>query len=189
MAYREETMTIDRICRWDDRSVEWVYDHFYKALTLISLQVVADEDVAEDVVQDFFTRLLEQQPMFENVAHLKAYFYNGVRNLSISHQRHEKVKDNYTDQVKQDALFQLDSNEEEPFFTEEIYRQLFLAIDHLPRRQREIFLLAMQGKTNAEIAGELGLALETVKTLKKRGKKQLRETLAPEALLVLFCLV
>lgn len=57
-------------------------------------------------------------------------------------------------------------------------------------RQRAVFLLAIQGKRNSEIAAQLGIALETVKTLKKRGKQKLREMLSPTtmAMLAIMCM-
>ena len=58
--------------------------------------------------------------------------------------------------------------EEEDTNEEEVYRLLFRAIDKLPTRCREIFLLHMDGKKNEEIATALGISIETVKTQKKR---------------------
>ena len=72
---------------------------------------------------------------------------------------------------------------------EEIYRQLLLAIDALPARQRELFLLSVQGKTSAEIAAELGITPESVKKQRQRGLARLRELLPPEAFLLLLFLM
>ena len=46
---------------------------------------------------------------------------------------------------------------------EEIYRELFLAIQELPDRSREVFELHLQGKKNEEIAEVLGISVLTVK--------------------------
>lgn len=119
------------------------------------------------------------------MSHLKAYFYNSVRNRSVSWVRHEKVINAHTEQIIHDMRYELDSNDEDGFYTEEIYRQLFIAVDKLPVRQREVFLLAMQGKSNNAIAQELNISVETVKTLKKRGKQKLRDTISPQAMLLL----
>ena len=72
------------------------------------------------------------------------------------------------------------------FNKEEIYRQLFLAIDKLPPRQREVFLLCMEGKKNKEIAELLQISAETVKMQKRRAISRLREQLAPMALALLY---
>jgi RNA polymerase sigma factor (sigma-70 family) len=66
---------------------------------------------------------------------------------------------------------------------------LFLAIDSLPQRQREVFLSAMQGKSNGEIATQMNIGVETVKTLKRRGKEKLRHILSPDKMLFLCWLI
>ena len=58
---------------------------------------------------------------------------------------------------------------------EEIYRQLYLAIDRLPKKCREIFLMYMDGKKNEEIAQILSISIETVKTQKKRAMRFLKD--------------
>lgn len=181
----KQEMSIESICLWNDDSIAWIYDAFFSSLVVTSTQITNDIEVAYDIVQDFFTNLLEQQPLFANMSHLKAYFYNSVRNRSVSWVRHEKVINAHTEQIIHDMRYQLDSNDEDGFYTEEIYRQLFIAVDKLPERQRDVFLLAMQGKSNSAIAQELNISVETVKTLKKRGKQKLRDTISPQAMLLL----
>lgn len=50
---------------------------------------------------------------------------------------------------------------------EEIYRELYLTIQELPDRCREVFELHLQGKKNEEIAELLALPEETVKMCKR----------------------
>ena len=57
---------------------------------------------------------------------------------------------------------------------EELYRQLFEAIDELPARCREVFLMHLEGKGNEDIARELTLSVLTVKTQKRRAMAYLR---------------
>jgi RNA polymerase sigma-70 factor (ECF subfamily) len=181
-------LSIEEICQWDDRSIKWLYDHFYRSLTLVAMQIISDNDAAEDIVQDFFMHLLEQRPVFQNLAHLKAYFYNSIRNFSVNYIRSKKIKDDRKEQIARDMLFTL-NGDEETFYSEEVYRQLFLAIDSLPQRQREVFLSAMQGKSNGEIATQMNIGVETVKTLKRRGKEKLRHILSPDKMLFLCWLI
>ena len=55
-------------------------------------------------------------------------------------------------------------------------------IDQMPPRQREVFLMAMEGKKNKEISEALGIAIETVRTNKKRAMAFLKKNLDKEAL-------
>ena len=77
---------------------------------------------------------------------------------------------------------------DQSMFDEEVYRRLYQAIDQLAPKCREIFLMAMDGKHNDEIAKELNIAVETVKTQKKRAIKQLREQTALSIWLIFLLL-
>ena len=77
--------------------------------------------------------------------------------------------------------------EEEDTNEEEVYRLLFRAIDKLPARCREIFLLHMDGKKNEEIATVLGISIETVKTQKKRAIQSIKEQMGTCYFLLPLC--
>ena len=77
--------------------------------------------------------------------------------------------------------------EEEDTNEEEVYRLLFRAIDKLPTRCREVFLLHMDGKKNEEIATLLGISIETVKTQKKRAIQFIKEQMGTCYFLLPLC--
>ena len=66
---------------------------------------------------------------------------------------------------------------------------MVLAIESLPDRQRSVFLLAIEGKKNSEIAETLHISEDTVKTHRKRGMATLREKMSDDMLLLLTILM
>ena len=54
---------------------------------------------------------------------------------------------------------------------------LYVAIDQLPPQTRNVILLNLEGKTSPEVAEELGISVNTVKTIKLRAYRVLRERL------------
>ena len=177
------------ICLWNDKSIALLYDKFYRALVSYGCQFV-EKEIAEDIVQELFAVLWERQPQFKSMAQLTSYFYTTVHNAVINHLRHQNVHDNYRQSIVDNLQeFMLVDDMSDVFNKEEIYRQLFLAIDKLPPRQREIFLLCMDGKKNREIAEQLQISAETVKVQKRRAISHLREQLAPMALALLYHLL
>lgn len=74
-----------------------------------------------------------------------------------------------------------ESNEEKEkeynLMREEIYRELYLAIQELPDRCREVFELHLQGKENEEIAELLDLPVRTVKMSKREAIAYLKNYL------------
>lgn len=181
---------MDVIHRWDDSSLSMLYKHFYKALVSFSARMVGELRAAEEIVQDTFVKTWQKRNTFHNQGTLKAYLYNSVRNGSISHLRHAKVERSRIEAVEREFTeMKTDEDGELILHKEEIYRQLLHAIDSLPAKQRELFLLSIQGKTNTEIAVEMGIAPESVKKQRQRGMARLREILSPEAFLLLLFLL
>jgi len=80
----------------------------------------------------------------------------------------------------------MDANGDLKLHKEEVYSMLFEAIDSLPEKQREIFLLAMKGKKNSEIAEAMRISVNTVKSQKRSGLEKLRNRLSPEVYLIAF---
>ena len=66
---------------------------------------------------------------------------------------------------------------ENSYVKEEVYNQLFAAIDRLPKRQREVLLHTMEKRKVKEIAELMDISVNSVKTQKQRAIETLRKTL------------
>ena len=134
--------------QWDKASVSWLYDEYYRILVTMSFRMTKSLEESEDIVQELFTRILEEQLTFENEAHIRSFLYSSVRNLTINYLRHHQVRLNHEEYIKSHSS---PTNEnDDSFQKEELYRQLYRYIDALPKSQRDVFVLAMQGKKNNE---------------------------------------
>lgn len=49
------------ICEWNDKSIELLYDKYYRALVSYGCQFV-EKEIAEDIVQELFSVLWEHRP-------------------------------------------------------------------------------------------------------------------------------
>lgn len=161
----------------DIHAYQLLYKEYYRALVVYATGFVEQKEVAEDIVQDLFFSIWEKSIELQSEAALKAFLYNSIRNRCINHIRHNSVKSKYAEQYlsNSDQSTEFESAMEE----EEIYRQLFLAIEALPPRCREIFEMNLAGKRNDEIAALLNLSIETVKTQKKKAIRILKQKINP----------
>ena len=185
-----DKLSLEIVHRWDDESLTVLYKHFYRALVAYSDRMVSNRFIAEEIVQNTFLKMWQKHNLFQNEAALKRYLYNSVRNGSISHLRHEQVdRRRINSVVKEFSEMGIDTQGDPALQREEIFRQLLRAIDSLPARQKEIFLLSVEGKSSSEIADELGIKPESVKKQRQRGFARLRELLRPEDFLLLVLLV
>ncbi len=186
-----DSLTTADLLRWDETTFHRMYQLFYKALVAYSFRFVANQPTAEDIVQNVFSVLWRQSLRFPDEMLLRAYLYKSVRNKSLEHLSHLQVEKEYRERVLRDVQpEQLITDEgEEQFFPDEIYRRLLTMIDLLPTRQREVFLMHMDGARNKEIAEKLNISVNTVKIQKKRALATLRQKLNEQQLLLLMLLI
>lgn len=178
------------IHRYDDEALRMLYRHFYKALVAFACQMVDDVPVAEEIVQDAFCKLWQLRNTFKNENTLKAYLYNTVRNASISHLRHMQVENRRIAEFEREYRLMNPKDESEmEMHREELMRQLLLAIENLPPKQRQLFLMAVKGMTGEEIAREMNISIDGVKKQRQRGIAKLRKMLRPDAFLLLLLLL
>ena len=64
----------------EEKAYRFLYLNYYVPLVLFARKYVTDEEIAKDLVQDFFISMLQQEVTFKNLVALKVYLYNGVKN-------------------------------------------------------------------------------------------------------------
>lgn len=152
---------------------ERLFSDYYGILVCYAQKYTKREDIAEDIVQDVFASLWEENRIFPSQANFRSFLYIPIRNAAFDYLRHQNVESRYIEEALTANRFLSDDS----FQKEEVFRLLFKQIDLLPERCREIFLLHLEGYDNDAIAKKLSLSIETVKTQKKRAMKTLRNNL------------
>lgn len=185
-----ERIDLSVINGWDNQAVTMLYKAYYKVLYSYARQMTGEDEPAKDIVQEVFFNTWKRQGIFESETALRAYLYNAIRNESINYTERLRMENNRKVVLgKKMREMQMDENGDLTLHKEEVYRLLFEAIDSLPPKQREIFLLAMKGKKNSEIAEAMNISINTVKTQKKSGMDKLRNRLSPDAMLLVLLLM
>ena len=137
---------------------------------MYALRMVDDADIAEDLVEDAFIKVLEKIRSGVEIDNFKGYMYRAVRNECISFMRDKK------EMLRLDGIPDVtDENVDTSIRDAHIWR----AIDNLPDRCREVFLLSKRdGLSNEDIAEELGISVKTVKNQMTKAFSRLREALS-----------
>lgn len=151
--------------------MENLFRYHYRPLCIFALHYLKDIDVSEDVVQEAFGLLWEKLSAGEKVVNQKGYLYSIVKNRSLDILR----KGGLTGEViSLDGS--VDDIEEPTVEDAEVEARLWTAIDTLPEKCREIFLMSKRdGLKQEEIAQELGISLQTVKNQVSKALKILKD--------------
>lgn len=165
---------LDKINRRDISAYKVLYEEYYNALVMYSVNFVGRLSVAEDIVQELFVTIWEKRITFLSFTSFRVYLYNGVRNASIDYLKHQDIEEQYIASLSETYC---EVGVEQDLCEEEVRRLLYKEIDSLPEKMRRIFLMYMEGRKNEEIATILQISVETVKTQKKRAVKQIKSKL------------
>ena len=137
-----------------------LFRYNYRPLCLYALHYVADPVTVEDIVQDSFAALWERLQTGQAVANRRAYLYMMVRNRCLDHLRKAGIKTEELKPYDTYGIIEDDDARERAV----IEARLWTAIDSLPEKCREVFLLSKRdGLKYEEIARELGISENTVR--------------------------
>ncbi len=154
-----------------------LFDDMYQDLVTYAYGFLFDKSLSEDVVQEVFVRLWEKSNKIDVRTNLKGYLYAMVRNKCLNKLKALKITDS-SNILDVEILFSL--NQEPYGYTEEeteIRNQRALdIIENLPSRMRSIVVLRFRDNYRyKEIADELNVSINTVKTQLKRAKSKIGE--------------
>ena len=151
------------------KEFEILFRKLYLPLGMYALRIVDDADVAEDMVQEAFMNTWERLEGGLEISNFKAFMYRSVRNECLSYLSSLKEK------VGEEFIPEAGEEEIDTSFRD---ARIWKAIDELPEKCRDIFLMSKRdGYSNEEIADELGISIKTVKNQMTKAFSRLREAL------------
>ena len=163
----------------DPQAFETVFRTHYAALCDFVDGYVRSREAARDIVQDLFVNLWERYDSPNPPPLATAYLYKAARNRALQHLRHARVVTRHHMRVTQEPPRSAAAADEEAR-ARDVARAIEEAIDELPERCREVFLLSReQNLTYAQIAETLGISIKTVEAQMWRALKSRRASLAP----------
>ncbi|MBX2875967.1 MAG: RNA polymerase sigma-70 factor [Saprospiraceae bacterium] len=167
--------TINAIRNGEIEAFERLFKAHYPDLYAFGYRFVQDRSQVEDLIQDVFLHIWENRAQLEIRSSIQAYLKTAVKNKALSHLRsyyHLQVAMVPPDEVP--APTSVAASEDKPD-TEILMQLVQRGIEQLPKQCRLIFQLSRQsGLTYDEIARELGVSKETVKSQIKIALQKLR---------------
>ncbi|HEY8959722.1 RNA polymerase sigma-70 factor [Chitinophaga sp.] len=166
--------------------LEYLFNKYYEILCQFSYSIVKNNDISKDIVQDFFIKYWEKYQHLDQPNNFEAYAYVSVKNRSLNYLESEQVKQRHKQGIEQslysDDYLQHPNNENEAYRT-----RLLKAISQLPEQRRRVFTMsAVEGRKYADIAIELGISINTVKTQIRKAYMFLRKNCGPVSILLLI---
>ncbi len=168
---------LKKIADGDLKTYKSLFSYFFNDLVQFAEGFVFDIEVAKDIVQDVFIYFWENHAELK-VKHLKSYLYTAVKNKSIHYINHLKVRDKHKVFLINNYL---ELHDDEIEYDPEILKQIKASLESLPKEMKRIFKAKyIYDLTVPEIAEDLEISVNTVKTQLKRARAAIREKLFNE---------
>jgi RNA polymerase sigma factor (sigma-70 family) len=138
-----------------------------------------DQEIARDIAQDAWERILKAAKRYQPTAKFKTYLYTVINNLAIDHVRSLSRRPAEVSLSDDDGALEagdipsLDSPPEDVVERDQMRQALQSAIQGLPFQQRQVSLLFLEDLDLHEIASVVGREFETVKSQWRYGIKKL----------------
>ena len=142
-------------------------------LVAYALRLLGDQAAAEEVVQRGFVRLWERGHAVPPGDATRPFLYRMVRNLAANEWRRLDTQRRWIDEES----FAVPEAErpDAALEAEELEAALGMAVERLPARRREVFVLSRyHGLSNGQIAEVLGVSAQTVANQLVSALKELR---------------
>lgn len=149
-------------------STEYYFNKYFLQLSVFAFPWVGSEEIAKDIVQDAFIVLMGRQDLLEKEEPvIKSFLYSSVKNLAMNIKRRNIVFDRVRNQFNTDRPD--DNDVLDNLINAELIGALHRELDELPEGcQRICRLIYLEGMKYEEVAQELNVSVNTVKTQRMR---------------------
>ena len=124
---------------------EALFRQNYPSMCVTAGKLVANREVAEDIVQDVFIRLWEKKAEYDKIPDFRTFLYVAVRNLCYNYLRDKKK----TIDFSQIELSDKQLSFQEQLIQEETYRLISNAIAELPVQSGKIMQISAGDSSSA----------------------------------------
>ncbi len=163
------------------------FDETYDFLYHYASGFVNDGDDAKDIVHDAFVYAWNNRGDLDFSCSIKPYLLKVVRNYSLNHIRNKSIRDRHHNIIKYvfEDVFIPDYEEHNV-----LIEKITTIIDKLPEQCSKVFKMSVyDGLRYKEIADNLGITVNTVKTHISKALKILRAEVGEKSILLVSFLL
>ncbi len=180
-----DTELYDLLKSGNKSALDEIYKRFHGILYIHAYRRLPDREEVRDIIQEIFIYLWNNKETLE-ISSLSAYLYTSVRSRVLNVYRNNKVRDRYV-QSLQDFIAIGEDTIEEKIREKELTVLIEKEVSSLPPQMRLIFEMSrFQDKTHKEIAEELAISPQTVRTQVRNALRILRVKLGASIFMLFF---
>jgi RNA polymerase sigma-70 factor (ECF subfamily) len=166
---------IEEIKDDNERSFRLLFEHYYPRILRVACYRVKNEELAQEVVMDVFTKLWKYRKKLSEIHNFTNYIFTAVKNQSINYIKKNKVLIESLDDHQSSCLIEY-VEPEKLFLGRELAKEIETAVSNLPPRCQLIFRMVREdGLKYKEVADTLGISLKAVENQLLIAMKRIRK--------------
>lgn len=164
---------VEALIRGDEAIFAAVYESYFTPLMNYSTSIVADREVAYEIVQELFVVLWENRKKLNREQSLRNYLLRSVHNNALRYLKSHALHRRHHERIRQET-----DEAEKGFAGEKIAdpeSRVAALLEKLPERSRQVVIMHhLENKKSSEIAELLKISVRTVETILYQSMKKLR---------------
>jgi RNA polymerase sigma-70 factor, ECF subfamily len=176
-----ERELVRRLGQGDGDALEALLRLYWEGIVRYTVHIVRSQDQAEDVAQEAFVRLWTSRQRWRELPSIRPVLYRIARNLALNEVRRHGTFERWLRRNTADASPADPSpGPFQDMVSTELDAAMRRAVDALPERRREIFILVRFHQMSHREAGEvLGISAQAVSNQMSRALSDLHAALDP----------
>ena len=186
IALPNEKRLLSEIAAGDEFAFREIFDYYRRPIYAYAMHLLKNEVLADEIIQDVFLKVWLQRDQLNGILHFRGWLYTVARNKMIDALKFQMRENTF----KNAAQLAVITNETEELLLEREYDHLVdEAIDALSPKQQLIYNLSRKkGLKHEEIASQLNISTNTVKTHLVQALRTMRKHLLPHLHLAVISL-
>lgn len=154
---------INSLKKGDVEAFQALIAEYQSRLYNFAFSLTKSKYISEEIFQEVFIKIWVNRHNLNSDLNLNAYIFKIAKNLILNHLRKVANQDSLKENLWNN-ITQVHSNTEESIVLKDYLHITEQIIQKLPEQKKNIFILSkFEGKTNEEIAVQLGIKQKTVK--------------------------
>lgn len=168
--------SIEALRQGNEKAFKLIYDRYEKRLFGFIIGYTKEVLETEGIVQETFLKLWSKRETLDSEKSVESYLFKTAYNIYIDKFRRKDSELRMLDSWRYRRI--VDSFEEDEEIRQQRIQKIKLAIDELPKRRKEVFVLSkFRGYNYSEIAEKLGISKKTVQDQIVKAYSSIRENL------------
>lgn len=161
-----------------ERAFQQLYEEYYAPFCLYAKRFIEDKETRQDIVSDVYASIWDKTNTIDLTSDtILGYLKMCVKNSCLNYLKHQQHEWNYAEVVQKKApVYEVEPDS--VYTLDQLYQMLYDTLEKLPPNHRTVFAESFfNGKTHAEIAGEMNLSVKSINRYKQKAIELLQNEL------------